>query len=175
MTGGDLVVTGGRGGTTARLDDLRGAARALLGAAERLERAGAIVDDEAAWLGARVPIAPSAVTWALRSLDSVRHGSTSLPAAAQRCRALASGLDQAADTYQQAESTADRVARRFIGASGSALSLLLRSSPLRWLAAGVVVEETGLATVAEAAGSKDGLTDASLLAFAPRLPTCDLA
>ena len=164
MTDDDLVVAGGRGGTTARLGDLRTAARALLGAAERLDRAGEIVDHETDWLRTRVPIAPSAATWALGSLDRVRHGSTSLPAAAQRCRALASGLDRAADTYQQAESTADRVTRRFIGASGSALSFLLQATPLRGLAAGVVVEETGLATVAEAAGSPEGLTGASLLA-----------
>jgi hypothetical protein len=164
VTGDDLVVTGGRGGTTARLDDLRTAARALLGAAERLDRAGAIVDHEADWLRARVPIAPSAATWALGSLDRVRHGSTSLPAAAQRCRALASGLDRAADTYQQAESTADRVARTFIGASGSALAFLLRATPFSGLATAVVVEETGLATVAEAAGSAEGLTSASLIA-----------
>ena len=164
MTDDDLVVTGGRGGTTARLDDLRTAARALLGAAERLDRAGAIVDHEADWLRVRVAIAPSAATWALGSLDRVRHGSTSLPAAAQRCRALASGLDRAADTYQQAESAADQVTRRFIGASGTALGFLLGASPFRGLAVGVVVEETALATVVEAAGSRDGLSSRSVLA-----------
>lgn len=163
MTGDDLVVTGGRGGTTARLDDLRTAARALRGAAGSLDRAGAIVDHEADWLRTRVSIAPSAATWALGSLDRVRHGSTSLTAAAQRCRALASGLDRAAHTYQQAESAADQVTRRFIGASGTALGFLLRATPFRGLATAVVLEETGLATVAEAAGSTEGLTGASLL------------
>lgn len=161
--GDDLVVTGGRGGTTARLSDLRATAQALVGAAARLDRAATVVDVEADWLRSRVAIAPSAATWALGSLDTLRHGDASVRAAAQRCRAPASGLGRAADTYQQAESTADRATRGLIAASGSVLGHLLRATPLRGLAAGVVVEEVGLATVAEAVGSDGGLTRGSLL------------
>ena len=119
MTDG-LHITGGFGGTVARLEDLHRAAGALRVAADRLDAAAELLAAAArsSWRGADPFVAGGNVRGAL---EPVVGGPSAPGAAAERLRSLARALVEAASGYAQAESTATSLVHGLVGLLGTAI------------------------------------------------------
>lgn len=129
-----IRVTGGRGGTVARLEDLRRAAVELRCAADLLDDATATLAsaERVTWAG---PDALTAGQHARAALAPLRRGPTAPAATAARVRELARSLDRAAEGYEAAERGAARAVRGLTAVGAT----LLAETPLRFLAGQVVV------------------------------------
>lgn len=129
-----IRITGGYGGTAARLEDLRRAAVELRAAADLLDDAAAtlVTAERVTWSG---PDALTAGQHARAALAPLRRGPATPAATAARVRELARSLDRAVEGYEAAESGAERVVRG-LGAAGATL---LAETPLRALTGQVVV------------------------------------
>ncbi|GEA86962.1 hypothetical protein [Cellulomonas cellasea] len=129
-----IRVSGGRGGTAARLEDLRRAALELRAAADLLDDATATLAtaERVTWAGAD---ALTAGQHARVALAPLRRGPTTTAATAVRVRDLARALDRTAETYAAAEHGAERLVRGLTAVGAT----LLAETPLRFLAGHVVV------------------------------------
>ncbi|MGW6128698.1 hypothetical protein ACWFNE_01600 [Cellulomonas sp. NPDC055163] len=129
-----IRVTGGYGGTVARLEDLRRAAVELRSAADLLDDATATLAsaERVTWAG---PDALTAGQHARAALAPLRRGPTTPAATAARVRDLARSLDRVAETYAAAESDAQRAVRGLTAVGAT----LLAETPLRFLVGQVVV------------------------------------
>jgi ElaB/YqjD/DUF883 family membrane-anchored ribosome-binding protein len=115
-----LHVTGGRGGTTARLEDLHQAAAALRQAGDMLDEADTLLGicERATWTGAD-PFGSGASARCL--LEPVLHSPSSPGRTAENVRNLARAMLGAASTYERAEGTAELAVRAAAGAAGTVL------------------------------------------------------
>lgn len=120
-SGDGLTVTGGRGGTTARLEDMRRTADALSRAAESLGDAHHTMTREHRWVRDHCASDPALVSGAEAVLQPLITGAHSLDAAADRCRDLASAMRRAVEVYSDAEGVVGALARRYLSVNRVAL------------------------------------------------------
>lgn len=122
-----IEVSGGRGGTAARLADLHQAAHALETAAERLDDAAAALAaaSRATWAGDE---ALGSGRVARTALAPLLNGLGSPGETAESLRALTRSLRAAAEGYQQAEGSVERLMRGLVGAHAAWAG----DGPLRW-------------------------------------------
>ncbi|MGV8978236.1 MAG: hypothetical protein ACOH17_09345 [Cellulomonas sp.] len=115
-----LSVTGGRGGTSARLEDLHRVAATLRQAADALAEADGFLANaySATFRGDVFGGGASART----ALDPVLRSPSSPARTAEDLRGLARGLVEAAATYERAEGTVERAVRAFVGTAASRLA-----------------------------------------------------
>lgn len=128
-----LVVTGGRGGTTARLEDMHRTADALSRAAESLSDAHRTMTKEHRWVRDHCFSDPALVSGSEGALRPLLTGALSLDAAAERCRDLATAMRRAAEVYSDAEGVVEGFARRFVSV-GRAAQGMLGFVPVVWQA-----------------------------------------
>ena len=117
---GGITVRGGVGPSYADLDELRGAARALVVAAERLDDAAERVVAAGRAAGAGAPGSPATARAVEDAFAPLLRGSTSLAAGAERTRELARALLAVADLYGRAEDRAGRLMRVLLSGIGTA-------------------------------------------------------
>ncbi|PVU83024.1 hypothetical protein DDP54_08445 [Cellulomonas sp. WB94] len=112
-----LHVTGGYGGTSARLEDLHRAAAALRQAADSLDQADEMlgVAQRATFTGDAFGAGASARA----ALDQVLRSPSSPARTAENLRRLARALVEAAGTYERAEGTVELAVRAFVGVTAS--------------------------------------------------------
>ena len=149
MVSCDIVVRGGSGGTAATLAHLRLARDALRAAAGELDDAAA----SAGWAHAHGLAsfgAPVTAERARAAVDPLVRGPASLGGQADAVRALAAGLDRAADTYEQAEATVDVLMRLLLASAGHQasanplLAVLVAAVAARAVMPGVLLAAAGL-------------------------------
>jgi hypothetical protein len=135
-----LHVTGGYGGTSARLEDLHRAAAALRQAADTLADADGVlmVAQRATWTG---DVFGSRAA-ARAALEPVLRSPSSPARTAESLHGLARALVEAASTYERAEGSVELAVRAVVGAAASTLG----ESPLALLL-GVGVAAQGLLAV----------------------------
>jgi hypothetical protein len=135
-----LHVTGGYGGTSARLEDLHRAAAALRQAADTLADADGVlmVAQRATFIG---DVFGSGAA-ARAALEPVLRSPSSPARTAESLRGLARALVEAASTYERAEGSVELAVRAVVGAAASTLG----KSPLALLL-GVGVAAHGLLAV----------------------------
>lgn len=114
-----LHVTGGYGGTSARLEDLHRAAAALRQAADSLDDADGVVANayRATFTGDVFGSGASARA----ALDPVLRSPSSPARTAENLRGLARALVEAASTYERAEGAVELAVRAFVGTAASSL------------------------------------------------------
>ena len=117
----EITIRGGTGPAYADLDALRGAALALLVAAERLDDAAAHVAAVERAVRAGEGDSPATARAAHGALAPVLHGPASLRASAQRTWDLARALQAAAALYGEAEDRAEEVVRVLLSTGGVSL------------------------------------------------------
>lgn len=141
-------VSGGHGGTTARLEDLHHAATALENAARRLDDAarGLATAARATWAGDE---ALGTGRVARTSLAPLLAGAGSPGETAEVLRALSRSLRAAAAGYEDAESTAARVVRGLVGAGAARVGELppLLAVAVGWALAGPTAAGVGYAAL----------------------------
>lgn len=115
-----ISIRGGAGASYVDLVELRGAARALRLAAERLDDAAAQVTAARRAVESGAVEAPATARTAVVSLGPLLHGQTSLAAGAERARELARSLQGAADLYSAAENRAHDAVRAVLYPMGAA-------------------------------------------------------
>ncbi|MFI2753831.1 hypothetical protein ACGIF2_10390 [Cellulomonas sp. P22] len=144
-----VVVSGGYGGTTARLEDLHHAATALENAARRLDDAAQklAAAAHATWLGDEALGTGRA---ARTSLAPLLAGAGAPGETAEVLRSLSRSLRAAAAGYEDAESTATRVVRGLVGVGAARVGELppLLAVAVAWGITGPMVSSAGLAVVA---------------------------
>jgi hypothetical protein len=135
-----LHVTGGYGGTSARLEDLHRAAAALRQAADTLADADGVlmVAQRATFIG---DVFGSGAA-ARAALEPVLRSPSSPARTAESLRGLARALVEAASTYERAEGSVELAVRAVVGAAASTLG----KSPLALLL-GIGVAAHGLLAV----------------------------
>lgn len=116
-----ITIRGGTGPAYADLDALRGAARALLEAAERLDDAAAQVAAAERTVRASEGESPATARATHGALAPVLHGPASLRASAERTRDLARALRAAAALYGEAEDRAEEVVRILLATGAASL------------------------------------------------------
>jgi len=141
--GPGIEVSGGWGGTVARLDDLHHAVHALQGAARRLDDAAAALAaaERATWAGDE---ALGSARTARTTLAPLLSGLGSPGETAEALRALARSLQAAAEGYQQAESAVERTVRRLVGAQASWAGEGPLAGPVAWITGVHMVGGVGL-------------------------------
>jgi hypothetical protein len=124
-----LWVTGGHGGTAARLEDLHRAVAALRRAADTLDDADVVLGMclRATWTSGD-PFGAGASARAV--LEPVVRSPSSPGRTAESLRGLARALAEAASTYERAEGTAELAVRAAVGVAGTVLG----ENPLTFLA-----------------------------------------
>ncbi|HEX5331189.1 MAG TPA: hypothetical protein VFW79_00955 [Cellulomonas sp.] len=115
-----LHVTGGYGGTSARLEDLHRAAAALRQAADSLDHADELL--AVAWRASFTGDAFGAGASARAALDPVLRSPSSPARTAENLRRLAGALVEAAATYERAEGSVELAVRAFVGVMASNFS-----------------------------------------------------
>ncbi|NMM18182.1 MAG: hypothetical protein HHJ14_13995 [Cellulomonas sp.] len=112
-----LHVSGGYGGTSARLEDLHRAAAALHQAADSLADADGVLANAygATFTGDVFGSGASARA----ALDPVLRSPSSPARTAENLRGLARALVEAASTYERAEGTVELAVRAFVGTASS--------------------------------------------------------
>ena len=115
-----LHVTGGYGGTSARLEDLHRAAAALRQAADSLHDADELLG--VAWRASFTGDAFGTGASARTALDPVLRSPSSPARTAENLRRLARALVEAAATYERAEGSVELAVRAFVGVTASTFS-----------------------------------------------------
>ncbi|WP_066583672.1 hypothetical protein [Cellulomonas timonensis] len=131
--GGGIEVSGGRGGTVARLADLNQAAQSLETAADRLDDAAAALAaaSQATWEGDE---ALGSGRVARTALAPLLNGLGSPGETAESLRALTRSLRAAAEGYEQAEGAVERLVRGLVGAQASWVGEGPLGWPMSWVA-----------------------------------------
>ncbi|MDM8086460.1 hypothetical protein QUV83_16935 [Cellulomonas cellasea] len=141
--GGGIEVSGGRGGTVARLADLHQAAQSLETAAARLDDAAAALAaaSQATWEGDEALGSGRAARTALAPL---LNGLGSPGETAESLRALTRSLRAAAEGYEQAEGAVERLVRGLVGAHASWVGEGPLGWPMAWVAGAHLATSAGL-------------------------------
>ncbi|NMR20026.1 hypothetical protein [Cellulomonas fimi] len=154
-----LTVSGGAGAAFADLDELRGAAGALLAAAGHLDDAAADARTARAVVDGGGVESPSTAGSARAELDALITGPLGLVARAEHLRDLARSLQAAAALYGEAESWAERLVRAQLAVTGNVLGGSPVLAMLGGLVGGVLVVGVGARVAALLVGARRVLGD----------------
>lgn len=159
-----ISVTGGVGGTRARLEDLERCAAVLVAVAAglgELDRVLARLDDVVDDAALVSPETARRARWAVSDLASAADG---VPAARERARTVAEKLRRAARGYADAEAAVTSVLQRWTVTVAHAVG---EAGPLAWLGVGAAA---GTVAVVGGAAALPRVAAARLLARTPTAP-----
>lgn len=132
----DVRVTGGVGGTRARLDDLERCARVLTAVAADLEQARAPARRLGATVETAARVSPTTAPAALGVVTRLSSGATGIPAAAARARHVAGKVRRAARAYADTDAAVQRLLERW---GVTVAHTVGEAGPLGWLGAGAAL------------------------------------